>query len=156
MNNSYSAMRIFTTLFFAMCLRITPLSDTLAPLNPDWVLLVLIYWSLAIPESVGIAHAWFLGILVDVLLGRHFGQNAFIYSLVIYACLVWHKQLRQFPVVQQSAFIFLCLLFSQLLFFWFKNVHASVQITGRFWLPIFSGTVLWPFIYQLMRSIRRL
>jgi rod shape-determining protein MreD len=69
---------------------------------------------------------------------------------------VWHKQLRQFPVVQQSAFIFLCLLFSQLLFFWFKNVHASVQITGIFWLPIFSGTVLWPFIYQLMRSIRRL
>ena len=68
MNNSYSAMRIFITLFFAMCLRIVPLSDTLAPLNPDWVLLVLIYWSLAIPESVGIAHAWFLGILVDVLL----------------------------------------------------------------------------------------
>ncbi|MEY2666291.1 MAG: rod shape-determining protein MreD [Pseudomonadota bacterium] len=156
MNNSYSAMRIFITLLLAMCLRILPLPNTLAPLNPDWVLLALIYWSLAIPERVGIAHAWFFGILVDVLMGQHFGQNALIYSLVIYACLVWHRQLRQFPVVQQSAFIFLCLLFSQLLLFWFKNVHAAMQISGIFWLPILSGTVLWPFIYQLMRSIRRL
>ena len=156
MNNSYSAMRIFITLLVAMCLRIAPLPEILAPLNPDWVLLVLIYWSLAIPERVGIAHAWCLGILVDVLLGRHFGQNALIYSLIIYACLVWHRQLRQFPVVQQSAFIFLCLLLSQLLLFWFKNVQAAMQISGAFWLPILSGTVLWPFIYQLMRSIRRL
>ncbi len=155
MSNSYSVLRIFSTLLIAMCLRILPLSSAAAPFNPDWVLLVLIYWSLAIPERVGIAHAWVMGIFVDVLLGRHFGQNALIYAIIIYTCLAWHRQLRQFPVVQQSAFIFLCLLFSQLLLFWFKNVYAVGQNGGGFWLPILSGTLLWPFIYQLMRSIRR-
>jgi rod shape-determining protein MreD len=33
-----------------MCLRVVPLSEGMALLNPDWVLLVLIYWALNLPE----------------------------------------------------------------------------------------------------------
>ena len=58
MNNKYSSVRIFVTLLFAMCLRIVPLPESLALFNPDWVLLVLMYWSMAIPERVGISYAW--------------------------------------------------------------------------------------------------
>lgn len=155
MNNAHNCVRIFVTLIFAMCLRIAPLPENLALLNPDWVLLVLIYWSLAIPERVGIGHAWVLGILTDVLMGRLFGQYALSYSLIIYIVLIWHRQLRQFPLPQQSAFVFGCLLISQLLLFWFENLKVPAQLHGTFWLPVISGTASWFIVYHIMRFVRR-
>ena len=101
MNNSYGFGRIILTLVFAMCLKIAPLQAQLAVYNPDWVLLTLIYWSLAVPERVGVFHAWSFGLLTDVLTGRMFGQYALAYSLVIYLCLSLDKRLRQFPFSQR-------------------------------------------------------
>lgn len=154
MNNQYG-FRILVTLILAMSLRILPLPSHLAIWNPDWGLLVLIYWSLAIPERVGISAAWFFGIFTDVLMGRFFGQYALSYSLIIYMVLIWHRQLRQFPQLQQSLFVFICLLLSQLLLFWFENLKTPAQLHGSFWLPMFSGTLCWTAIYHVMRFIRR-
>lgn len=155
MNNEYSSLRIFITLIIAMCLRIVPLPDNSALLNPDWVLLVLIYWSLAVPERVGISYAWIFGILTDVLMGRLFGQYALTYSIIVYMVLIGHRQLRQFPQIQQSAFVFVCLLISQLLLFWFENLKTPAHLHGTFWLPVLSGTLCWTLVFHVMRFIRR-
>lgn len=155
MNNySYGFSRILMTLVIAMGLRIAPWPPVVAAFNPDWVLLVLIYWSLAMPERVGIFHAWTFGLLTDVLTGRLFGQYALAYSLVIYLCLNLHKRLRQFPLIQQALFIFFCLLLSQLLLFLIKNLQHPAQLHGSFWLPVFTGTLCWPLVYTVMRFVR--
>lgn len=137
-----------------MCLRIAPWPGFLVGINPDWVLLVLIYWAIAIPERVGIFHAWTVGLLTDVLTGRVFGQYALAYSLVIYCCLMLHKRLRQFPLPQQALYIFFCLLFTEILLFWLKNIQQPSQLHASFWLPILTGTVCWPLIYKTLRRIR--
>jgi rod shape-determining protein MreD len=155
MNNEHGNFRIFLTLILAMCLRIVPLPESLAILNPDWVLLVLIYWSLVIPERFGIGYAWVFGILTDVLMGRLFGQYALSYSLIVYLVLIWHKQLRQFPLTQQSLFVLGCLLISQTLLFWFENLKTPAQLHGIFWLPVLSGTASWFIVYRIMRLVRR-
>ena len=153
--NSYSGSgRIILTIVMAMCLRITPWPGFLAGMNPDWVLLVLIYWAIVVPERVGIFHAWTVGLLVDVLTGRVFGQYALAYSLIIYVCLILHKRLRQFPLPQQGLFIFFCLLFSQILLFWLKNIQHPAQLHSSFWLPIVTGTLFWPVIYTTLRRVR--
>jgi rod shape-determining protein MreD len=155
MNNySYGFGRILMTLVIAMCLKIAPWPAAIAAFNPDWVLLTLIYWSLAMPERVGIFHAWTFGLLTDVLTGRLFGQYALAYSLVIYLCLNLHKRLRQFPLIQQGLFIFFCLLLSQLLLFLIKNLQHPAQLHGSFWLPVFTGTLCWPLVYTIMRFVR--
>ncbi len=155
MNNEHGFVRIFVTLILAMCLRILFLPESLAIFNPDWVLLVLIYWSLALPERVGISYAWFFGILTDVLMGRFLGQYALSYSLIVYLILIWHRQLRQYPLLQQSVFVFGCLLISQLLLFWFENLKVPAQLHGAFWLPVLSGTASWFVVYHVMRFVRR-
>lgn len=154
MNNYYGFGSILLTVILAMCLRIAPWSGVLAVINPDWVLLVLIYWALAIPERVGIFHAWTFGLLTDVLTGRLFGQYALAYSLIIYICLKLHKRLRQFPLLQQELFIFFCLLLSQLLLFLIKNLQHPAQLHSSFWWPIFTGTLCWPLVYTVMRFVR--
>ncbi|MDO9105863.1 MAG: rod shape-determining protein MreD [Methylovulum sp.] len=154
MSNYYGFGKIILSMILAMCLRIAPLPPELSVFNPDWVLLVLIYWSLAVPERVGIFHAWGFGLLTDVLTGRLFGQYALAYSLVIYICLKLHKRLRQFPILQQGLFIFFCLLLSQLLLFLIKNLQHPAQLHGTFWLPVFTGTLFWPMVYTAMRFVR--
>jgi rod shape-determining protein MreD len=153
-NNHTVFFRILLTLILAMCLRIAPWPVEMAALNPDWVLLVLIYWSLAIPERVGIFHAWTFGLLTDVLTGRLLGQYALAYSLVIYICLKLHKRLRQFPLLQQGLFIFFCLLLSQLLLFFIKNLQHPAQLHASFWLPVFTGTLCWPLVHGVLRFVR--
>ncbi len=154
MNDSYGVVRIIMTIIFAMCLKIAPLPASFAVYNPDWVLLTLIYWSLAMPERVGIFNAWSFGLLTDVLTGRMFGQYALAYSLVIYICLSLHKRLRQFPVFQQALFIFCCLLLAQLLLFFIKNIQYTAQLKPTFWLPVFVGTLCWPLVYTVLRFVR--
>ncbi|MGZ5050666.1 MAG: rod shape-determining protein MreD [Methylobacter sp.] len=153
--NSYIGFgRITLTIIISMCLRIAPWPGFLANMNPDWTLLVLIYWSLAVPERVGIFHAWAIGLLIDVLTGQVFGQYALAYTLVVYCSLMLHKRLRQFPLIQQGLFIFCCLLFSHVLAFWLKNIQHPTELHGSFWLPIFTGTLCWPLIYTALRRIR--
>lgn len=154
MNNSYGFGRIIMTMIVAMCLKILPFPPALAVYNPDWVLLTLIYWSLSMPERVGIFHAWTFGLLTDVLTGRMFGQYALAYSLVIYICLSLHKRLRQFPFLQQAMFIFFCLLLSELLLFFIKNIQQTAQLKPTFWLSVFIGTVCWPLVYTALRFVR--
>jgi rod shape-determining protein MreD len=154
MTNYYGFWRIIISLLLAMCLRILPLPDIVASFNPDWVLLVLIYWSLAAPERVGIFYAWTFGLLVDVLIGRSLGQHALAYSLVIYICLKLHMRLRQFPLLQQELFIFFCLLLSQLLLFLITHFQHPTQLQGTFWWPIFTGTFCWPLVYAVLRFVR--
>ncbi len=150
----YGFGRIILSIVLAMCLRIMPLPPELAMLNPDWVLLTLIYWSLALPERVGIFHAWTFGLLTDVLTGRLFGQYALAYALVIYICLKLHKRLRQFPLLQQGLFVFFCLLLSQLLLFFIKNLQHPAQLHASFWWPVFTGTICWPLVYTVLRFVR--
>lgn len=153
-NNNYVFGRILLTIMLSLCLRIAPWQETMAILNPDWTLLALIYWTLAIPERIGIFHAWFLGILTDVLTGQLFGQYALAYSLVSYMCLKRHKRLRQFPIIQQALFIFLCLFLAQALLFLVKNLQSPAQLHAWFWLPTITGTLCWPLVYTLLRYIR--
>ncbi len=153
LNNYVGFFRIILTLIGAMCLRIAPWPGEMAAFNPDWVLLVLIYWSLALPDRVGIFHAWTFGLLTDVLTGRLLGQYALAYSLVIYICLKLHKRLRQFPFLQQGLFVFFCLLLSQLLLFFIKNLQHPAQLHASFWLPVFTGTLAWPLVYGVLSFV---
>ena len=153
MNKTIWFCWVALTMVLAMALRIAPWSSSLELFNPDWVLLTLIYWSIALPERVGIFTASTVGLLTDELTGQLFGQHALTYSLVIYACLKLHKRLRQYPILQQELFIFCCLLFAQIMFFFLKNLQHPVNLSTDFWLPILTGTACWPLIYIVLRSI---
>ncbi len=153
-NNKQNIHAYFVTLILAMCLKIMPLPDYLSRLNPDWVLLTLIYWTLAVPERIGVFNGWLVGIIVDVLTGRLLGQQALIYALVSYASLKFHKRLRRYPLPQQSLFIFCSLLFAQVLVFWVENINNLAEFTLTFWMPVITGTLFWPLIYLTLRFIR--
>jgi rod shape-determining protein MreD len=142
------------TIGLAMCLRVMPVPHLLNLINPDWVLLTLIYWVLMLPYRKGVFNAWAIGLLTDVLMGRTLGEYALIYAVISYFCIKLHKRLRQFPLVQQSVFIFACLFLAQLLVFLIENIESPTGFSAAFWLPVVTGTLFWPLIHPVLHFIR--
>jgi rod shape-determining protein MreD len=144
----------FATVGAAMVMRVMSLFPSMDVFNPDWIVLVLIYWSIALPERFGVFSAWSIGLLTDVLTGRLLGQYALIYALICYFSINEHRRLRQFPMVQQCLFVFLCLLGSQSIIFGTESMQAGNRLTLEFWYPVLSGTLVWPLVFVVLRYIR--
>jgi rod shape-determining protein MreD len=144
------------TLLLAMCLRVAPVPYPFNMFNPDWILLILIYWSLMLPYRKGIFSAWSVGLLTDVLMGRTLGEYALIYAVVSYLCIILHKRLRQFPLMQQSFFIFFCVLFAQVVTFLLENIQRATPFSAAFWIPVITGTLCWSLIHKTLFFIRNI
>ncbi len=134
------------TLALALVLRLLALPQPLLQLNPDWVLLVVIYWCLTFPERFGIGSAWLTGLWVDAATGPLLGQHALIYALAAYCCVRFHTRLRVFPLSQQLPLILLFLLSAQLLLFCLEALRGRPLLSWSYWLPCVTGTLAWPLV----------
>ncbi len=142
---------IILTILFAMVLQLLPLPRVMELSRPEFVLLVLIYWSMALPNRVGVTAAWITGLFVDVLLGTPLGINALAYALVVYVIARFYLQLRQYPYWQQALIILALVLLAKLV-----NLLMGTHIDGVYLLlPAVISAVLWPFNYLLLRLVRR-
>lgn len=137
----------------AIGLALMPLPHWLAVWRPDWLALVLIYWCMAMPDRVGMGMAWMLGLLLDVLTGTILGLHALALVLIAYLVQRFYLQLRAFPVWQQSFLLLFLLAIYQLPLFWLSGWGARRDPTLA-WQAIISGSLVWPWIFALMRSIQ--
>ncbi|WP_372864781.1 rod shape-determining protein MreD [Spongiibacter sp.] len=131
------------SLLLAILLSIVPLSGALAWLRPDWLLLILLYWLLAIPERVGIALCWTCGLVQDILFGSVLGQNAFSLAVIAYMVQISYQQLRMFSLRKQAALIALLELFRILVDQWAQSLNGLSQTHWLVFLPILPTALLW-------------
>lgn len=143
----------WVSVFFAMLLSVVYVPEMLKIMMPDWVLLVLIYWTCTAHFQMSIGRAWLVGLLMDALTGQLLGQYALAYAASIYLTERQYKRIKAAPIAQQSLFIAGILLLAKILFFWVERIEYQ-NLPGYFWLPIFTGALVWPVIIILFRQIR--
>ena len=124
-------------------------------LRPEWVTLVIIYWVIALPNRVGIVVAWTVGLLMDVLLGSLLGQHAIAYMIVAYVSYTLYQRLRMFAIWQQSLVIFAIVGLNQLVKFWIESIAGIVDWTMWYFLPSVISALVWPWVFLLLRFMRR-
>ena len=146
---------IFITFFIALVLTVVPLPDSLRIARPDWVLIVLIYWAMALPHRVGVGIGWLIGLLTDVLTGMLLGQHALAYCLVAYLTLKLHQRLRLYPLWQQALSVLILLALGQLLVLWINGIVGRPIHSWLYWMPSLVGALLWPPIFIVLRGLRR-
>ncbi|MFM8333454.1 MAG: rod shape-determining protein MreD [Candidatus Methylumidiphilus sp.] len=151
-NKPIARLVVTLSLAFAMVLRILPLPHEWFLYNPDWVLLFLVYWAMAIPERVGVGYAWCVGLFCDALTARLLGQHALAYAVVAYVCVKMHRQLRTYPIYQQMLSVLLLLLLEQVLMLWTQHANTA---SLDYWLPALSGALVWPAVFPILRRLRR-
>lgn len=142
---------IYVTLLIAIVLMILPLPDLLRLARPEFVVMTLIYWAMALPQRVSIGVAWFTGLVMDITTGGQLGVHAFAYAMAIFLVARFHLQLRQYPLWQQ-AFTILSLVFLVHLVSMFNAASTS---GWHIWMPALVSTLLWPVVYAVLRKIRR-
>jgi rod shape-determining protein MreD len=70
---------------------------------PDFLALVLVFWSIHQPQRVGISAAFVFGLLMDVHQGAMLGQHALAYSVLSFLAIAIHRRLLWFTVPSQAA-----------------------------------------------------
>jgi rod shape-determining protein MreD len=146
---------IYLTFLVGMILLILPLPDWVRIYRPDWVALILIYWSMALPKRVGLWSALIIGLLVDSLLGTLLGQHALALVVITYLNLNVYLRIRVLSLVQQSLYVFSLLVISQFIIAWMDGIMGlTVPVQAIFGAPLI-GMLMWPWAFVILRDIRR-
>jgi len=69
---------------------------------PDWVALLIIFWSIREPRHVGMGTGFILGLTMDVADSSLLGQHALAYVLASYAATSLSRRILWFPLGQQA------------------------------------------------------
>jgi rod shape-determining protein MreD len=146
---------ILVTFILALVLAVLPLPNWLLWGRPEWLALVVIYWTIAVPERVGIFSSLILGLMLDVLEGAVLGQNALALSFTALLVLTLYQRLRVFNLWQQAAIVFVLVGINQLLCQWVQNLEGAGAQSLLFLLPAVSSALLWPVVLPLLRAVRR-
>lgn len=152
---THSNLFIIASFLLAYCGQIVPLPESMVYGRPEFVMLLLIYWILVLPERMGIAMAWCLGIMVDVLKGALLGQHALAMIVVTLIVLKLYQRLRVFPWWQQAACVFALLILYQALVLWVYGIIGQDTGGALYWLPSLISALLWPLLVMVLSWVRQ-
>ena len=140
---------ILISLLAARVLNFFPTSAW--PWMPDWVALLIIFWSIREPRHVGMGFGFILGLTMDVADSSLLGQHALAYVLVSYAATSLSRRILWFPLGQQALHILPLLLIVQLVQFAVRFMPgADLPGLSYFVGPLF-GALLWlPLTFALL------
>jgi rod shape-determining protein MreD len=122
---------------------------------PDFVALVLIFWSIHQPRKVGIGIAFLMGLLMDVHDATLLGENALSYTLLSYFAIMIHRRVLWFKTLTQAMHVLPLLLMMQTV-----QLVIRMMVSGHFpgWLYFaesLTAAVLWPIVTSILLAPQR-
>ena len=137
---------MFFSLLFAFLFSALPWSGHWLLARPDLVLLVLIFWTVNEPRSMGQGMAFFMGLLMDVSDSMLLGQHALAYVVAVFGAQVLRVRIQSFHLPEQTLHILgltvsaasVTLLLNLLLGADFPGWYffASPVLTAFLWAPV--------------------
>ena len=145
---------IYTSFFFGFIFAIIPLPIILNAFRPDWMILIIFYWVLALPHRVSIVHAFILGLVLDLLLGSILGIHGLLFSILAYVISINYQRFRYFTLVQTTLLVGLFVLVSKLSLYLLASSFQDIVLHKHYFWSIFTSMFIWPWFFLLMRFIR--
>lgn len=145
---------IYLTFFVCLVCAIFPLPILFNAFRPDWMLLVIFYWSIALPHRVNIGHAFVLGLLLDLLLGSVLGMHGLLFSLLAYVTCINFQRFRNFSLVQTTLLIGLFIFIAKLSLYLLASSMQELVLHRHYFWSIFTSMIIWPWFFLLMRHLR--
>ena len=140
---------LILSLMIAFIATLIPWSAFALNLRPDFLLLVIIFWMLRAPNLCNIGVAWGVGLLMDVATGGIFGQYALAYTIAAFFASIYQRRLVLFNNAQQLLYVFALLVISQISLLILKIFTGSALLGWYYFVPSFSGVLLWHIAVKL-------
>lgn len=145
---------LLLTVVVALILSVVPLPHYLAVARPAFLVLTVLYWSIAAPRLGGIGLGFFSGLALDVFRGAVLGQNALALSAVTYICVREHQKIRLKPAFQQSLIVFGTLLVYEFILFAIDGWSGHPMTTPLRWIHTLIGAIIWPLVSAVLDRSR--
>lgn len=152
---AHNGIIIIFSLLVALIATIIPLPSNVDIFRPDWVLVFLIYWTMALPGRVNVGTAWLMGFLLDVLLGSTLGVRAAAMAVSVYIVSANYQKIRNFSLWQQGLIVGVLVALYQLLVFWLQRLLSQIVFDPQYLYPVITSIILWPWAFLVLRKIRR-
>ena len=144
---------IFLSILLGLILALSLLP--LGYMAPEWLLLINIYWAIALPTNNKLLLAFVSGYLVDILYGQVLGLTSLTYVIFIYIILRLYNSLRYMTVTQQMVVISFFVLIKQHFFVWSNSVMGMDSEYFDLIISAVISGILWPPTYFTLRYFRR-
>ncbi|MGJ3494306.1 Rod shape-determining protein MreD [Piscirickettsia salmonis] len=147
----------FATILLALLLEMLVVSGGLVYFWPQWLLLVVCYWTVRAPDMLPLGGVLLLGLALDVIHANVLGIHAVILLALVYLVRKFHKRFRLFPVLQQAFFMMLITLVYQAALlgfeYWLHAEKSSALFNPWHQVTIVSSFVSWPLLQFLLNSL---
>ena len=119
-------------------------------LRPEFVALMVIYWSIYTPENFGIFTAWCLGLLQDIVEFGLLGQHALVLAIIAYLCQLSSRRILHYTIWQQAGCVCLLLIIYLSFDHWIAGIMAYEGVKTPFFLwSALITAFIWPLIVFL-------
>lgn len=142
--------RMLLSSVVALILSALPLPAPVEAFRPPFLVLVVLYWSIATPRAGGLALGFFGGLALDIFQGSVLGQHALALSLVTYIAVREHQKIRSKPFFQQSLMVLAALFIFEGVLFSIDGWSGHPVTSGWRWFHILSGALIWPLLTALL------
>lgn len=152
-----SAGLIAASFAAAYLFAMLPWSGTGLLARPDLVLVVLVFWTVHEPRSVGQGIAFALGLLMDVSDSMLLGQHAFSYVVAVYGAQVLRVRILSFGLGEQTLHV-LGLTIATSLVMLLLNLLLGARFPGfAFLVSPVASALLWAPVSLILysRAVRR-
>jgi rod shape-determining protein MreD len=147
---------ILVTMLGALLLNLIPVPGWVSSAMPDFVAVILLYWSVFQAHRVGLWPAWVMGLLMDVADASLFGQHAAAYCALAFAGIFLHRRIQMFPMSYQIAHVLGILLGQQALQLVVRLAASAEPPDMLYFVSSLTGAALWPaVVVMLMLPMRR-
>lgn len=150
---------VAVTLLLALIFEMLVVSGWVVYIWPQWLLLMVCYWTVRSPNLLPLSVIVLLGLLLDIIHVNVLGMHAIVLLVLVYALQKFSKRFRLFPVLQQAFWVMLITMAYQGALFGFQYwlQPETVQALFNPWrqLTILSSLLMWPLLQFLLNSLAR-
>lgn len=145
---------VLLTVVVALVLSVLPLPPWLSTVRPAFLVLTVMYWSIATPRLGGIGLGFLAGLALDVFHGAVLGQNALALSAITYVAVREHQKIRLKPAFQQALIMLGALVAYEFILFAIDGWTGHPNTSPLRWIHTVTGAMIWPLVVAVLDRVR--
>lgn len=149
------SLMVACTFLVALVMEITPWSAEFQGFRPSWLILVLLYWVMAIPSKFNIGWVFCVGVIWDLSLGSILGVHALVLSVFAYLIASNYLILRNLSLWLQSILVVFSVIVLHIAIFLIELFMHSARFNAQELFGAVISGILWPWVFLLLRTLRR-
>jgi rod shape-determining protein MreD len=146
--------RVLLTVVVALVLTVLPLPAWLGAVRPAFLVITVLYWSIAAPRVGGIGLGFVSGLALDVFGGAVLGQHALALTAITYVIVREHQKIRLKPAFQQALIMLGALVAYEFILFAIDGWTGHPMTSPLRWIHTLTGALIWPLASAVLDRVR--